>query len=206
MSRDRGAINSLMEDVFFIDQQKDYVMFKKCILSFVFLSTLLFAGSSAFATCNNSCVVRCNKGCLARTVVGSYVNTHDSIMTQFVFNKDGTAYFNQSTAIDKPITTGTFEPAIGSWEIINDRIVTTLVSTFAAPIVVDGIADVTPAVWLRLTVEFKILDDSTIQTAHRVVKEINLDKNPLTAPGTVLVDSFVKLDFTKVKVRLQDLK
>lgn len=170
-------------------------MFKKCLLSFVFLSTLLLAGSAYAAS-----------GCVVRTIAGAYVNTHDQIMTQFIFNEDGAAYFNQSNAIDKPITTGTFIPAVGTWEIIDDRFVATLVTTFAAPTVIDGIGDVTPEVYLRITVEFKILDDSTIQTIHRVIREIPLDKNPLTASGRVISDSFIERDFTKVSVRLKDLK
>lgn len=173
-------------------------MIKKYLLSFVFLSALLFAASPAFAAGNS--------GCLVRTIAGAYINTDEQIMRQWVFNEDGTAYFNESNAISLPITTGTFIPAVGTWEIVDDRVVATVISTFAAPTVVNGINDVTPELYLRLTWEFKIIDDSTIQSVHVVEREFKLDKNPLTSPGTVFADSTAKHTFTKVKVRVKDLK
>jgi hypothetical protein len=45
----------------------------------------------------------------------------DAFLDQYIFEPDGTAYWNQSRSLVFPLTSGTFLAEVGTWEISEDR-------------------------------------------------------------------------------------
>lgn len=106
------------------------------------------------------------------------------VLIQYVFNEDGTGYWNESNSLALPMTTGTFISEVGTWKRIKDRIILTTFGAIATPVIVPpGINDINLASFTRTTQEFKIIDNNTLQAVHRLSLAIGLDQDPLTSPG-----------------------
>lgn len=141
---------------------------------------------------------------------GSFVSVRgstaeDAVMDQYMFNQDGTVYWNQSLAFNLPITTGTFIPSIGTWARHGRHIIATTVSADFGPVKVHKVHDVNIADYSREMAEFKIIDENTIRVKHRVVKIFSLNQNPLTDEGTTVFDSDAVFDLHRVKILPTDL-
>src|SRR5690242_8553108 len=80
----------------------------KKIFTALLMSLFLIMSASSFADC-------CGKF-FGGTFVGVRSNVSPAILDQYIFNADGTAIWNQSTALDHPITTGTFSISLGTWK------------------------------------------------------------------------------------------
>jgi hypothetical protein len=168
-------------------------MFTKKLLSTLLLSIALLSASSAYAD-----------GC--KDIVGSFIGQRgstpdDALLDQFTFHEDGTVYWNQSNALVFPLTTGTSLPEVGTWEIQDDHLVITTIGVAAAP----DRNDLNISNYHRDTQEFKIKDCNTLEVLHRVFRRIPLDEDPLTADGTIALDSTLHFDLKRVKVRTSDL-
>lgn len=162
-----------------------------------FLISLLLVGSSGYASDHH---------CHEHTIVGSYIGTRgttpdDAFLDQFIFNIDGSVYFNQSSALNLPAINGTFIPEVGSWKIVGDYVFVTVIGAASAPVP----GDLALSSYFRFTQKLKIIDKNTLQAIHRVNRQINLNEDPLTAEGTVILDSDVRFFIRKVKVKPDDL-
>lgn len=138
-------------------------------------------------------------------VAGSYVRTtgstpDDAVMNQFIFNVDGTVYFNRSLSINLPIATGTFLPFVGTWKKKNNFIYVTLVTTQAGP---TG-SDVNVINYARSTFKIKQIDKHTLEIVFQVVKIIPLNQDPLRAEGTTVLSIPSTSIYKKVKVLFSD--
>lgn len=143
----------------------------------VLITLLAFMGSTAFAGDRSG-------GCDSEKVAGSYVglrpNTFSGsgfgLLDQLILNKEGTAYWYQSSAFDLFVTTGTYIPQIGSWKCIDGRnlVVTTVGVTYAS---VGN--DIVKSQNTRFTQKISVIDDKTLQTVARVQRFFLLTDDPL---------------------------
>jgi len=150
-------------------------MFKSTLA--VLVTLLMFMGSTGFAGGGGK------KGggkCDPEKVPGSYVRLNTTgnppFMDQLKLGSDGTAYWNNSAALQTLITTGTFIPYIGSWKCLSDgNLLVTTIGTNALPSGGDLVLDSTA----RFTEKLSVLDSNTLQPTHRIFTSILLSDDPL---------------------------
>ncbi|MBA2727880.1 MAG: hypothetical protein H0U49_06895 [Parachlamydiaceae bacterium] len=185
------------------------------MLSAIFFSVLLMS-SSAYAAHDQDCHERhhrhdCHENCPfdGGCFIGVRPNadaTQPGIIDQFIFDPDGTVYFNQSNALVFPNTTGTFAPSIGTWKVEDCHVIATVVGFAAAPVALEGGGtDLNVSNYQRATFKFKIINKHTLRAVQRVFRDFSFDEDPLCDEGTVVLNSFAQFDLRKVKVKECDL-
>lgn len=175
-------------------------MFTKRFISCIVFASLLLVSSSALAGLDCNCI---KDSKISGSFIGLRGSTQaDAVMDQYILNEDGTVYWNQSSALVLPQIDGTFLAEIGTWSLKGDHIILTTVSAASAPVAGD---DLNINNYTRSTQEFKIINKNTLQVIHRVFRTFNLNENPLTDQGTIVLDSFSEFTLNKVKIRPSDL-
>ena len=127
----------------------------------------------------------------------------DPFLDEFVFTKDGTVYFNESTAIGLPLERGTFLPFIGTWKGRDDIVKFTVISVIALPTVSEE--DVTLYAWDRYTAKLRIVNKNKLEILHVINRQIPFGEDPLTAEGVVVGEAKGESVLKRIKVKSSDL-
>lgn len=127
------------------------------------------------------------------------------IVDQYMFEPNGTVYWNQDSSLILPLTTGTFIAEIGTWKLKGDDIIE-MTTIGAGAEMVPG--DINLIGSTRRTQQLRIINKNTLQVLRRVLIVFGVNQDPLTSPasaGTVFSNSFAQITLKRVKVQSADL-
>jgi hypothetical protein len=160
-------------------------MIRQILAAIIGISTL--SASTAFATGTT-------KACTPGKVAGSYIHrrvdpdTGFAFIDQIIVNRDGTAYWNQSTQFERLMTTGSVLESIGTWKCINDStlIMTTISAVYRSEGVPDPfqigelVPDLVTDLWERETQRFHVVNKNTLERTFVIFKQFGLGDDPLS--------------------------
>ena len=172
---------------------------------------LLFIFSNVSAN-NDSQVVWCHA--TSTKLPGSYIGQRSTPeftsnrIDQLQLHSDGSAYWNQSYAINFPLSDGTYTPAIGSWKCLGDgTLAVTVIRAISTPYPnATNPTDLEATSYSRFTFNYRVLHNGQLEVFHRVDWNVPFNEDVLLPhSGTVSQNDSTVYKWKKVRVTPSDL-
>lgn len=113
----------------------------------------------------------------------------------------GSCLWSQSGALFYPLNFGTNSVSFGNYKQKGDYLYLTFWDYDASPAELDGIHDITLSSFVKTDQLIEIIDKNTLKVIRRVLTSYDdIGVNPLTAQGTVILDSKTHFYLHKIKV------